>query len=284
MRPGPRPVRGAAARRSGCCGPQTRKPGRRGDLANWTGQAGDAAGARDQYAALLPVRAGTWPRSTRRTLAVRSNLAYWTGQRGMRPGPATSTPRCCPSASGSRRRTPGHLGHPLNLALDRAGRRRGRGPRPVRGAAARRRNGSWPRRPLDPDRPRQPRLLDRAGRRRGRRPRPVRRAAARRERVLGADTRTRWDPLPPRRLTGLAGDPAGARDQYAAPLPPRERVLGLEPPQTPVARCSLADWTGQAGDAAAARDQYAALLPLEERVARHAAPADPDRPRQQGST
>ncbi len=35
------------------------------------------------------------------TLAARRNLADWTGRAGMRPGPATSTPPCCPSASGS---------------------------------------------------------------------------------------------------------------------------------------------------------------------------------------
>ena len=30
--------------------------GARADLAAWTGEAGDAAGARDQFAALLPIR------------------------------------------------------------------------------------------------------------------------------------------------------------------------------------------------------------------------------------
>ena len=38
----------------------------RGNLALWTGEAGDAAGARDQFAALLPIeRAGVWAPSTR---------------------------------------------------------------------------------------------------------------------------------------------------------------------------------------------------------------------------
>ena len=68
------------------------------------------------------------------------------------------------------------------------------------------------------------------------------------------------------RLTGEAGDAAGARDQVAALLPVFERVLGLEHPETLRARYDLARWTWEAGDAAGARDQVAALLPVFERV------------------
>ena len=64
------------------------------------------------------------------------------------------------------------------------------------------------------------------------------------------------------RWTGEAGDAAGARDQFAALLPIRERVLGPEHPDTLTARHDLARWTGEAGDAAGARDQFAALLPI----------------------
>jgi hypothetical protein len=66
--------------------------------------------------------------------------------------------------------------------------------------------------------------------------------------------------------TGEAGDPAAARDLFAALLPVRERVLGPEHPETLAARGNLAWWTGQAGDPAAARDLFAALLPVVERV------------------
>jgi hypothetical protein len=66
--------------------------------------------------------------------------------------------------------------------------------------------------------------------------------------------------------TGRAGDAAGARDQFAALLPIRERVMGPEHPVTLTTRANLASWTGEAGDAAGARDQYAALLPIHERV------------------
>ena len=65
---------------------------------------------------------------------------------------------------------------------------------------------------------------------------------------------------------GEAGDAAGARDQFAALLPVRERVLSPEHPDTLTTRNQLARWTGSAGDAAGARDQYAALLPVRERV------------------
>jgi hypothetical protein len=68
------------------------------------------------------------------------------------------------------------------------------------------------------------------------------------------------------RWTGNAGDAAGARDQLAALLPIRERVLGPEHPGTLMARHNLATWTGEAGDAAGARDQFADLLPIRERV------------------
>ena len=120
----------------------------RANLARWTGQAGDAAAARDQYAALLPVRERVLGPEHPDTLTARANLARWTGQagdaaaardqfaallpvrervlgpehpdtltaraqprpldrarRGMRPPPGTSSPRCCPCASGSSARS-----------------------------------------------------------------------------------------------------------------------------------------------------------------------------------
>ena len=45
---------------------------------------------------------------------------------------------------------------------------------------------------------------------------------------------------------GEAGDAAGARDQYAALLPVRERVCGAEHPDTLTARANLAHWTSLA--------------------------------------
>ena len=57
--------------------------------------------ARDQYAALLPIRERVLGPEHPDTLTTRANLAAGPGRRGMRPRPATSSPRCCPSASGS---------------------------------------------------------------------------------------------------------------------------------------------------------------------------------------
>ena len=63
-----------------------------------------------------------------------------------------------------------------------------------------------------------------------------------------------------------AGDAAAARDQYTALAPVMERVLGPEHPDTLMARNNLAQATLEAGDAAAARDQCTALAPVMERV------------------
>ena len=54
----------------------------RRNLAGWTGRAGDAAGARDQFAVLLPVRERVLGPGHPHTLAARNNLARWTGEAG----------------------------------------------------------------------------------------------------------------------------------------------------------------------------------------------------------
>ena len=75
------------------------------------------------------------------------------------------------------------------------------------------------------------------------------------------------------RWTGEAGDPVAARDQYAALLPVRERVIGPDHPATLRTRHDLAHLTGQAGDPAGARDLFAELVPVRERVS---GPEHPD--------
>ena len=65
----------------------------RSELAYSVGQAGDAAAARDQFAALLPVAERVLGPEHPDTLAARASLAYWTGQAGTRPLPGTSSPR-----------------------------------------------------------------------------------------------------------------------------------------------------------------------------------------------
>ena len=73
----------------------------RAELARWTGEAGDPAAARDQYAALLPVFERVLGPEHPDTLTARGTSPAGPGRRGTRPPPGTSSPRCCPCASGS---------------------------------------------------------------------------------------------------------------------------------------------------------------------------------------
>jgi Tetratricopeptide repeat len=68
------------------------------------------------------------------------------------------------------------------------------------------------------------------------------------------------------RYLGFSGNYPAARDQFAALLSARGRVLGPEHLGTLAARQELARWTGEAGDPAAARDQYVALLPVRKQA------------------
>ena len=170
----------------------------------------------------------------------------------MRPGPAISSRPCCPSASGSSAPSTAHPDHPRpTLSVDRGGGGCGRGPRSVRGPAAHPRASPRPRAPEHPDHPPPTGLLDRGGGGCGRGPRSVRGPAA--------HPRASPRPRAPSTLTtrhqlaywtGEAGDAAAARDQFAALLPIRERVLGPEHPDILTTCANLAHWTGAAGDAA----------------------------------
>jgi hypothetical protein len=199
----------------------------RGNLATWIAMTGDVAGARDQYAALLPIARRVWGRRHPDTLAARASLARWTGEAGDAAGARHQYISLLPLLERA-------LGpeHPDTLAT-RANLAAFSGPG---GNAARARDQYAALLPVY-------------------------------ERVVGAehpDTLAARASLA--RWTGEAGDAAGARDQYAALLPTLERALGPEHPGTLATRGNLARWTGEAGDAAGARDQYAALLPIRERV------------------
>jgi Domain of unknown function (DUF4062)/Tetratricopeptide repeat len=199
----------------------------RHNLAVWTGHAGDAAGARDQLAALLPVRERVSGAEHPHTLITRNQLAIWTGHAGDAAGARDQFAALLPvreRVSGAEHPDTLTTRHSLASFTGRAG----------DAAGARDQYAA---------------LL------------PVR------ERVQGPEhpgTLTTRHGLA--YFTGEAGDAAGARDQFAAQLPIEERVLGAEHPDTLTTRANLAYYTGQAGDAAGARDQYAALLPVRERV------------------
>jgi hypothetical protein len=81
--------------------------------------------------------------------------------------------------------------------------------------------------------------------------------------MSGADKIVRWSSVGPvvgvaaiaavasyARWAGEAGDAAGARDQFAALLPIRERVSGPDHPSTVAVRHNLARSTGKAGQRA----------------------------------
>ena len=199
----------------------------RQSLAYWTGEAGDAAGARDQFAALLPIRERVQGLEHPDTLTARRELARKTGETGDAVAARDQFAALLPIIQ------------------------RVQGPEHKHTLATRHELARW---------------TGEAGDAAGTRDQfavllPIR------ERVQGPehpDTLTTRHSLA--FWTGEAGDAAGARDQFAVLLSIRERVEGPEHPGTLAARASLAFWTGWAGDWAAARDQFAALLPVIERI------------------
>ncbi len=199
----------------------------RANLAYWTGEAGDPAGARDQFATLLPIQERVMGPEDSRTLADRGGLAIWTGEAGDPVGARDQFAVLLPIEErvlGSEHPDTVTTQHNLARWTGQAG-----DPAGARDQLA---------------------LLL---------PNP--------ERVMGAllaDTLAARRDLAG--WTGQAGDPAGARDQLTALLPIRELVQGPEHPDTLTARRDLAYWTAQAGDRVAARNQFAALLPVMERV------------------
>jgi hypothetical protein len=241
----------------------------RQELARWTGLAGDAAGARDQLAALQPVFEQVLSPDHPRTLAVRQELARWTGTAGDAAGARDQIAALLPISE--RVLGPDHFGtltaranlaHSTGEAGDAASARdqfaallpiseRVLGPDHPDTLTTRSNLASWTGEAGDAASARDQfaALL------------PVR------ERVLG---RNHPDTLYTRHelasCSGTAGDAAGARDQFEALLPIFERVQGPDHPRTLDARHELASWTGEAGDAADARDQFATLVPASERV------------------
>ena len=200
-----------------------------GRIADYLGQSGSYPAARDLWQLIADAYGedDAYGPEHPNTLTARANLACWTGRGG----------GC------------------------------GRGPRPVRRAAAHPGAGAGPRAPGA--------LADRGGLAiwTG----EAGDAAAARDQFAVAAAHPRagpWarapghpdHPAQPGPLDREAGDAAGARDQLAALLPIQERVLGARHPDTLAARRNLAIWTGEAGDPPGARDLFAALLPVEERV------------------
>jgi hypothetical protein len=180
-------------------------------FAHWTGEAGDAAAARDQYAALLPARERVSGREDPDTLTTRGNLARWTGEAG--------------DAAAARDQYAARL--PIQEQVV--------GPEHADTLTTRAELAAWTGEAGDAAAARDQfaALL------------PVQQRVVGPEHLNTLDTRAdlaAW--------TGKAGDPAAARDQYAALLPVRERVSGPDHPATLTARGNLAYWARRAGDVA----------------------------------
>jgi hypothetical protein len=71
-------------------------------IANYLGSSGSYTVARDLLERALEAREQALGSEHPHTLTARHELARWTGAVGDAAGPATSSPRCCPSRSGSR--------------------------------------------------------------------------------------------------------------------------------------------------------------------------------------
>ena len=182
----------------------------RSELAYSTGQAGDTAGARDQFAALLPIAERVLGPDHPDTVATRASLAYWTGQAGDAAAARDQFAALLPVAEfvlGPEH--PDTLTNRHNIA-NFAG---------YAGDAGTARDQFAALLPLS-------------------------------ERVFGPDhpdtlaarfNLAYW--------TGRAGDAAGARDRFAALLPIRERVCGPEHDETLAVWYQLAHWAALARDA-----------------------------------
>jgi hypothetical protein len=199
----------------------------RAQLATWTGSAGDADGARDQFADLLPILERILGPESRRALITRVNMAYWAGMAGDPAGARDQLAALLPILErilGTGHRNTLVARHYLARWTGRAG------------DAARARDEFAA-------------LLSVS------------------ERIEGPDHRNTLDTRHHLAYwAGEAGDAAGARDRFAVLLPIRERIEGSDHPHTLVTRCELARWTGMAGNAVGARDQFVALLLIHERI------------------
>jgi transposase-like protein len=185
------------------------------ELAYSAGQAGDAAAARDLFAALLPVAERVLGPQHPDTLAARASLAYWTGQAGDAAAARDQFAALLPVAE----RVLGPE-HP-DILINRHNLANFTG---YTGDAAAARDQFAA-------------LL------------PVR------ERVFGADSPdTLVARFNLAYWTGCAGDAAAARDQFGALLPSYELVFSPEHAETLAVWYQLAHWTAQAANDAAKQD------------------------------
>jgi Tetratricopeptide repeat len=199
----------------------------RHNIAHWTGESGDPAGALQLLQELLPDLKQTYGPDHPNTLSLRGNIARWTGQCGDPAGALRLLRELLPDL----KQTYGP-DHPNTFSL--------------RGNMAR-----WT-----------GKCGDRAGALR-----LYRALLPDRERILGPDhpdTLTTRSSIADN--TGECGDPAGALRLAEELLPDQERILGPDHPDTLATRISIATWTGKCGDPAGALRLAEELLPDQERI------------------
>jgi hypothetical protein len=241
----------------------------RHDIAYWTGEGGDQAGALRLSRELLPDQEQMLGPDHPDTLATRGNIATWTGQCGDLAGALRLSRELLPDQEQV-------LGpdHPSTLTT-RGNIATWTGECGDAAAALRLSRELLPNRDrvLGPDHP--DTLTTRGniaywtsycGDAKGAL-RLSRELLPDRERVLGPDhpdtllTRSNiasW--------TGSCGDAEGALRLFRELLPDRERVLGPDHPDILTTRNNIAGWTGKCGDAAGALRLFRELLPDLERV------------------
>jgi cellulose synthase/poly-beta-1,6-N-acetylglucosamine synthase-like glycosyltransferase len=171
------------------------------------GRGGDPAGARGQYAALVPVRENVCSPNHPDTLETRGSLAYWTGEAG--------------DAESARDQ----------YATLMSMYEKGYGPDHPDTLAARANLANWAGLAGDPAAAREQHRELLSGLERAQGPKHPATLAARANLA---------------NMIGLAGDPTGARDLYAALLPVIERAQGPGHPATQSVRSNLTHWTRKA--------------------------------------
>lgn len=235
----------------------------RGELASWTGRAGDVVAARDMSDDLVADQTRVLGPDHRDTLTTRSNVAWWTAAAGDAAGAwrlgadlLADQERVLGPVHADTLITRSNLASWAGEAGNAAGARdlyalllaewtRALGPDHPHTLTTRNNLALWTAHAGDAARARDllaALLPDQA-------------------RVLGPehpDTLTTRNNLAS--LTGEAGNAEGARDLFAALVAQRIDTLGMDHPGTLVARNNLAHWTGVAGNSVGARDLFAALL------------------------
>ena len=199
----------------------------RADMASFTGGAGDEAGARDQYCALIPICERVLGADNEVTLLYRSNLAWFTGHAGDATAARDQCAALLPLAVVA-------LGDENGVVLS------------IRNKLAL--------------------FTGAAGDAKTARDQYLALLPSMRRTLGPTDIITLQAEEQLANWVGNAGDLAAARNQLTDLLSVLRQVLGPEHPDTLSTRSYLAHWTGRAGNPATARDQLAVLLPILQRV------------------